>query len=496
MVNTRNNPTVQAQGEDNAAREENLPQPPSLAEVMLEAERNKRETNRLLERIEQNTARHQRNDLVSINDFSKLYPPKFNNSVEPLDADDWLRSITHKLRSANVAEADKVTYAAYHLEGPARLWWENFEAMCPVGQITTWAEFSEAFREHHITEGLMDRKREEFCSFTQNKMAVDAYSKEFENLARYATEEVSTDAKKQARFRKGLNPKLRRDLHLHHCDTFQTLVNKAINAETAQLTYKEYRKHNRDLGSSSRSGSQKRRIWIPNLALPPGYAPRPSDVAPHPAQPHAPPRPISGPLANVGPRPTSGTCFTCREPGHYARDCPQSSYTPPEFERSIGREKPSGKMISTKPATTERACVHHVSATEAQDDPDVVPGTLLVNCHPSLVLFDTGASHSFISEGYARFHDMSFCDRPTPLIIQTPGSKWQTFKVSHGNEILVDRLVFLASLISLKSSDINIILGMDWMTAHHAKIDCYTRFVQLTHPSSKIVTASTRGSEA
>ena len=55
---------------------------------MLEAERNKRETNRLLERIEQNTARHQRNDLVSINDFIKLYPPKFNHSVEPLDADD------------------------------------------------------------------------------------------------------------------------------------------------------------------------------------------------------------------------------------------------------------------------------------------------------------------------------------------------------------------------------------------------------------------------
>ena len=140
-------------------------------------------------------------------------------------------------------------------------------------------------------------------------------------------------------------------------------------------------------------------------------------------------------------------------------------------------------MISTKPASIERACVRHVSATEAQDDLDVVLGTLLVNCHLASVLFDTGASHSFISEGYAWLHDMSFCDMPTPLIIQTPGSKWQTSKVSHGNEILVDRLVFLASLISLKSSDINIILGMDWMTAHHAKIDCYTRSVQLTHPS-------------
>ena len=88
MVNTRSNPAASEQGEASAARGENLPHPPSLAEVMLEAERNKRETNRLLERIEQNTARHPRNDLVSINDFINLYPPKFNHSVEPLDADD------------------------------------------------------------------------------------------------------------------------------------------------------------------------------------------------------------------------------------------------------------------------------------------------------------------------------------------------------------------------------------------------------------------------
>ena len=120
-------------------------------------------------------------------------------------------------------------------------------------------------------------------------------------------------------------------------------------------------------------------------------------------------------------------------------------------------------MISVKSAPTERGRVHHVSAKDAHDDPDVVLGTLLVNCHPTSVLFDTRASHSFISESYASLHNMSFCDMPTLLVIQTPGSKWQTSSVSHGTEILVDRLVFLASLIALKSTDINIILGMDWM---------------------------------
>ena len=70
--------------------------------------------------------------------------------------------------------------------------------MRPAGPVATRADFSAAFRVHHIPEGLMDRKREELCAFTDGKLTVDAYSREFSNLARYATQEVSTDAKKQA----------------------------------------------------------------------------------------------------------------------------------------------------------------------------------------------------------------------------------------------------------------------------------------------------------
>ena len=154
--------------------------------------------------------------------------------------------------------------------------------MRPAGHVTTWAEFSEAFREHHIPEGLMDRKREEFCNFTQGRLSVDVYSREFGNLARYATEEVSTNAKKQARFRKGLSPELRRDLRLHECTSFQKLVNKAISSETGQTDYDATRKHGRDMGSSSGAGPQKRRVGaqhrpatqVHTEAILPGASPR------------------------------------------------------------------------------------------------------------------------------------------------------------------------------------------------------------------------------
>src|ERR1041385_7552135 len=43
---------------------------------------------------------------VPLHDFPRLNPTMFRNTVQPLDADDWLRDITHELESANVDPAD------------------------------------------------------------------------------------------------------------------------------------------------------------------------------------------------------------------------------------------------------------------------------------------------------------------------------------------------------------------------------------------------------
>ena len=94
----------------------------------MEAERNRRDQTRLLELIEQNTAR-QRNVVVSIQDFILLKPPVFRCSSEPLEADDWLCSIEHKLDIARVAPDDQVIFVVYFLEGAALQWWENYDAM-------------------------------------------------------------------------------------------------------------------------------------------------------------------------------------------------------------------------------------------------------------------------------------------------------------------------------------------------------------------------------
>jgi hypothetical protein len=47
-----------------------------------------------------------------------------------------------------------------------------------------------------------------------------------------------------------------------------------------------------------------------------------------------------------------------------------------------------------------------VAVEEAQEAPDVVVGMFLINDTSIIVLFNSGASHSFISTAYVRKHNL------------------------------------------------------------------------------------------
>ena len=51
---------------------------------------------------------------------------------------------------------------------------------------------------------------------------------------------------------------------------------------------------------------------------------------------------------------------------------------------------------------------------EAQEDPSVVLGTFRINSVPATVLFDSSASHAFISQVFAEAHGIEFVGL-TPL---------------------------------------------------------------------------------
>jgi len=51
----------------------------------------------------------------------------------------------------------------------------------------------------------------------------------------------------------------------------------------------------------------------------------------------------------------------------------------------------------------------------------------------------------------------------------------------------IERIDFRVSPHILKTSTIDLILGMDWLKPHDAAIFCGTKVVQIFHPSGEIV---------
>ena len=71
-----------------------------------------------------------------------------------------------------------------------------------------------------------------------------------------------------------------------------------------------------------------------------------------------------------------------------------------------------------------------VNAAEADNSSDVIMGNLLVNDIPAKVLFDSGASHSFLSIPFASKHNVPVEELPSPLSVVSPG------KFMHASTVL------------------------------------------------------------
>jgi hypothetical protein len=207
------------------------PPPPNLAEVMT------RQTELLNQLVQAQMGhfhqqRRGRDEPLSASyqDFLSTQPPLFHKADEPLDADAWLRTIESKfaLLSASCSNENKALSAAQQLRGTARLWWDHFYTMQPADHVVTWDEFRTAFRAHHIPDGLIERKLNEFLNLTQGTRTVMQYAQVFNHLCQYAGYHADNDARKRDRFRRGLNTK-----HLMSWSTWP-LLKKIVSQPTEQ----------------------------------------------------------------------------------------------------------------------------------------------------------------------------------------------------------------------------------------------------------------------
>jgi hypothetical protein len=61
-----------------------------------------------------------------LGDFQCTKPPTFSHSMEPMDVDDWLKTVERKLQVVQCNTREKVLLASHQLIGPVADWWDAY----------------------------------------------------------------------------------------------------------------------------------------------------------------------------------------------------------------------------------------------------------------------------------------------------------------------------------------------------------------------------------
>jgi hypothetical protein len=144
-----------------------------------------------------------------------------------------------------------------------------------------------------------------------------------------------------------------------------------------------------------------------------------------------------------------------------------------------------GSAQNKTPQNQSRGRVNHVTAESVSEDVDIVYGMFLVNSIPASVLFDSGASHSFITESFVEKHNIPKYPLKKMLHISSPGGDMKaTHSCPHVN-LKIQGIDFSVNPVVLGSNDIDVILGCNWLKICDGVIQCANGTIMLTSPQGE-----------
>jgi predicted aspartyl protease len=91
---------------------------------------------------------------------------------------------------------------------------------------------------------------------------------------------------------------------------------------------------------------------------------------------------------------------------------------------------------------------------------EVLAGTFFLNERPIIILFDSGASHDFMSSTCAKKAKISLVASGVPYMISTPEGRVNADRIVQKVPVKLSRRIFTTNLIILSGQGIDVILGM------------------------------------
>ena len=165
------------------------------------------------------------------------------------------------------------------------------------------------------------------------------------------------------------------------------------------------------------------------------------------------------------------TCFGCGEVGHIKRECPKGGNQGAKNQGGVARGK-----------------AYVMGGEDVMEDPKVVTGTFLVNNRYASILFDSGADRSFVSLAFAPLLNIEPSTLGISYIVELAnGSLVSTNTIIRGCTINFLNHPFNIDLMPVELGSFDIVIGMDWLSRHRARIICDEKVVHLPYDGETLI---------
>jgi predicted aspartyl protease len=385
------------------------------------------------------------------------------------------------------SEGNKAGFAAQQLRGEALIWWERLKSMRPQGHQITWAEFKKAFKEHYINKGLVDRKMRELMNLNQGSDSVYQYAQKFNSLCQHKDYHVDIDKKKMDRFREGLDSELYERLNLIKIDSYLELVNLAISQEDAMKRAQQDRKRKFNQASGSGQGKKfkfvKKNVqgatqpfssgcWVMKQSQT-----KPSGNFSYRNTQQSASRPSASPPAHNN---DDRRCYKCGQLGHFSNKCTRPRQ---QNQQSQGQGSKAGNQGKKQTVQVKHGRLNFTTVVDLPEGALVLTGTFSICGRPVTILFDSGATHSFLNVKTMINLGFNWSHTKQAYVISTPGGKVATHHVASRVPLEIGSKTFQTNLVTLNLDGVDVILGMDWMTQHKVVLDISERMIEINSPS-------------
>ncbi|XP_057452439.1 uncharacterized protein LOC130744266 [Lotus japonicus] len=413
-------------------------------------------------------------------DFNRHGPPKFQGEVEPEKADLWIQEMEKIFEALHTPDAEKVNLATFMLKGDAEYWCWSARQLMTANHVAHLGVFQKGFHGEVLPRDCQGRHGE---SIPQPETGVDdcrGVCCRLETLSKhFRFFQVQVDESYLCnRFMRGLRNDIEESVRPLGIRVFQQLVEKAREVESMK---------NRQRGKSDNGGpirSGQRQTGRFEGERPAGRFDKGKAPMRKPYQCPADKVPSAG--RGVAPAPKDDViCFKCNQKGHYANECGKEivcwkCQKPGHIERDCPNAAKAEPVLNTargrRPTTPGR--VFAMFGEQAAVTDDLIQGTCVIAGTSLMVLFDSGATHSFIAEECVKRLGLLTADLPFDLVVTTPAAdRLVTRTACLQCPLIYEDRKFLANLICLGLKELDLILGMDWLAQYHILLECANKTV-------------------